>query len=196
MGLFNKTPKHFPIVTSEESSMNLSLSSALPELFVLENFVQLKTKPLEHKVFDWYPDVVDNITNQMFVRDYVDIARGVSPTYYEAAPITISNSSIKLNNTEGVGILSEDALCFFWESRHRFNVLVLAHIGTRQMSDTNHFEFASTNEGAICRRSPAPEMIENQQWTFKPSLTNYAARNNHSLSLFFSLRHLQDTYLN
>lgn len=196
MGLFSKASKYHPVALSDGSSMSVSLNIGLPRQFVFEEFVSFDKKPLEWKVFDWYQDFVDNMTKQMYVKDYIDIAQGVSPTYYIAAPIRISNSRLKLVNTDGVGILSEDALCFFWESRNRFNILVLAHAGTQQITVTDHFEFVSVNEGDICRRSPAPEMIENEQWTFRPSLTNYGKRNKESLSLFFTLQLLQDKYLN
>lgn len=196
VGLFNKAPKYYPLTLADGSSMNIVLNSSLPESFVFEEFVLRDELPLEWKVFDWYPDFIDNMTNQMSVINYIDIAQGVSPTYYIAAPIRISNSRLKLVNTDGVGILSEDALCFFWESRNRFNILVLAHTGTQQITVTDHFEFVSVNEGAICRRSPAPEMIENEQWTFRPSLNNYGKRNKESLSLFFTLQLLQNKYLN
>jgi hypothetical protein len=176
--------------------MNIRLDSPLPEEFIFQEFVDLDEKPLEWQLFDWYPDFVDNMTKQMFVKDYIEIAQGVSPTYFVAAPIKISNSRLKLFNIDGVGILSEDALCFFWESRNRFNILVIPHTGTRQIAVTDHFEFVSINEGVICRRSPAPEMIENEQWSFRPSLTNYGKRNKESLRLFFTLQLLQDKYLN
>ena len=196
MGLFNKASKFYPLTLNDGSSMNIVLNSSLPETFVFEEFVILDEIPLEWKVFDWYPDFVDNMTNQMYVKDYIDIAQGVSPTYYVAAPLKISNSRLKLTNVDGVGLLSEDALCFVWESRNRFNILVFAHTGTRQIAVTDHFEFVSINEGVVCRRSPAAEMIENEQWSFRPSLTSYGMRNKESLSLFFTLQLLQDKYLN
>lgn len=196
MGLFNKTSSTYPLTLNDGNSMNILMSSALPKEFVFEEFVVLDEKELEWKVFDWYPDFVNNMTNQMYVKDYIDIALGVSPTYYQAAPIKISNNKQKLVKIDGVGILSEDALCFFWETRNRFNVLVLAHTGTRQIAATDHFEFVSINEGAVLRRSPAPEFIENEQWTFTPSLTSYGKRNKESLSLFFTLKLLQEKYLN
>ena len=196
VGLFSKASKFYPLSLEGGSFMNIRLDSPLPEDFIFQEFISVHELPLEWKVFDWNPDFVNNMTSQMYVKDYIDIAQGVSPTYYVAAPIKISNSRLKLFNTDGVGILSEDALCFFWESRNRFNILVLAHAGTKQIAVTDHFEFVSVNEGAICRRSPAPEMIENEQWTFRPSLTNYGKRNKESLSLFFTLQLLQDKYLN
>jgi hypothetical protein len=195
VGLFHKASKFYPLSLESGSTMNIRLDSPLPEEFIFQEFVDLDEKPLEWQVFDWYPDVVDNLTNQMFVKDYIDIALGVSPTFYKAAPIKISSSRLKLVQMDGVGILSEDALTFFWESRNRFNVLVLPHTGTRSLAVTGNFDFVSVNEGAICRRSPAPEMIENEQWVFRPSLTNYGKRNKESLSLFFTLQLLQDKYL-
>ena len=196
MGLFNKASKFYPLSLESGSSMNIRLDSPLPEEFIFQEFVDIDEKPLEWKLFDWYPDFVDNMTKQMFVKDYIEIAQGVSPTYFVAAPIKISNSRLKLVNIDGVGILSEDALCFFWESRNRFNILVIPHTGTRQIAVTDHFEFVSVNEGVICRRSPAPELIEHEKWIFRPSLTNYGKRNKESLSLFFTLQLLQDKYLN
>lgn len=196
VGLFSKASKYFPVTLNDGSSMSIAADIGLPQQLVFEEFVSFDEKPLEWKLFEWYPDFVENMTKQIYVKDYIDIAQGVSPTYYEAAPLKITNRKLNLTNVDGFGILSEDALCFFWESRNRFNILVFAHTGTRQILVSNHFEFVSVNEGVVCRRSPAAEMIENQQWKFAPSLTNYGKRNKESLSLFFTLQLLQDKYLN
>ena len=196
MGLFNKASKYYPVALNDGSSLNVSSSVGLSQQFVFEEFVSFDEKQLEWQLFDWYPDFVQNMAKQIYVRDYINIAQGISPTYYVAAPLKISNSRQKLVNVDGFGILSEDALCFFWESRNRFNILFFAHTGTRQILVSNHFEFLSVNEGVVCRRSPAAEMIENEQWAFSPSLTSYGKRNKDSLSLFFTLQLLQDKYMN
>jgi hypothetical protein len=196
MGLFSKASKYHPVALSDGSSMSVSLSTGLPQQFIFEELVSFDEKPLEWQVFDWHPDFVTNMSQQMHVKDYMDIASGISLTYYEIAPMKISNKRLRLVNTDGIGILSEEALCFFWESRTRFNILVFYHMGTRKLLATDHFEFVSVNEGVVCRRSPAAEMIENEQWAFTPSLTNYGKRNKDSLSMFFTLQLLQDKYMN
>jgi hypothetical protein len=124
------------------------------------------------------------------------MAQGMSDTYYEIAPLQISSKHLKLTRQEGVGILSEEGLAFFWETRYRFNILFLAHTGTRSIKQLDHFRFGSLNEGAVCRRSPAPELVENEIWLISPSLNNYANRNTDSLRLFFTLQLLQDKYKN
>lgn len=196
MGIFSKKAALYPITLSDGKQMNITLDSPLPQEFIFKEFVRFDEKEFERQIFDWHPDMVTNLTNQMHMQDYLSMAKEMSDTYYEIAPLQISSKHLKLTRAEGIGILSEEGLAFFWETRYRFNILFLAHSGTRSMSQLDHFRFASLNEGAVCRRSPAPELVENEIWLISPSLNNYANRNTDSLKLFFSLQLLQDKYQN
>jgi hypothetical protein len=191
MGIFKKSSNLFPVTLMNGTAMNLTLDSPLPDEFVFEEFVVLDSKPLEWTVHDWHPDFVKNLSSQMYLEEYISIAKGVSDSHFVTAPLKISNAKLRLVNTDGVGILGDEALSFFWESKNRINVLILAHTGTRSIRNISHYSFASTNEGAICRRSPAPELVENEEWIFSPSLTNYGKRNLESLQIFFTLQLLQ-----
>lgn len=192
MGLFSSTKKIYPLKLKNGSSMNITTDSALPDLFIFEEFIDIDEKQFQPTVFDWHPDLLQNMTSQMHMQDYISIAQGVSETYLRIAPIKISNKKLKITENEGIGVLSNDALTYFWETRNRFNVLMIPHVGTLSIRQDDFFRFSSLNEGVVCRRSPAPELLENEEWTFSPSLSNYANKNRDSLSLYFTLQILQD----
>jgi len=186
-----KSQDLFPVALSDGSTKYISQIAPPHMDFIYEEFARLEEKFFKEQVHNWHDDPIENLTSQVHMRSYVDLAKDMSNTYLEIAPIKITNSFLNLVEVEGIGILTNEALIFFWESRKRSNIVALAHTASASLRELGAFEFSSINRSAVVRRSPDAEMLENETWTFMPSLNNNANRNADSFKIFFSLLILQ-----
>jgi hypothetical protein len=105
-----------------------------------------------------------------------------------------SRKLIRANN--GIGIVSEEGLSFFWEAKNRLNMLVIPSEEVVTLGAGGKIlDIELTVSNAVCRRSSKAEMFTNQRIRFQPAVGNNIDTNTIALTNFMTYVAWLDPYL-
>jgi hypothetical protein len=131
------------------------------------------------------------------LRTYLEIVEFSFENVLSAGPMHMMCSRKLIRANNGVGIVSEDGLSFFWESKNRFNVLSIPSEEILSLSGSERIlEVELVVGNSVLRRSAKTEMLVNQKFKFQPAITSNTQTNAIAFTNFLTYTAWLDPYLN